>query len=244
MTAVWRWGLAAALIVWLGSILVFSSYPKDVSDRRLPAGSLQGNTPVTIAFMGTSLTAGSPWPDGVAEALAACVMHPVRALRFAQGGATSAWGEAQIGAVIAAVPDIVVMEFAINDADVRRGLSLAASADNHGAILSSLQQDLPGVRIVLMTTNPALGLRRLLRPRLPAYYALYHRLAAEHNTGLIDLTPRWLAVPGLAQDLTDGLHPTEAAAISVVVPVVTAHLAGLLGGSSVSRPSVSRQCAP
>lgn len=236
MTAAWRWGLAAALIAWLGSMFVVPPYPNDISDRLLPAGPLHSGTPVTIAFMGTSLTAGSPWPDGVAEALAACVMHPVRALRFAQAGATSAWGVTQIGAVIAAAPDSVVVEFAINDADLRRGLSLAASADNHRAILTGLKQGLPEVRIVLMTTNPAIGLRRLLRPRLPAYYALYHRLAADHNAGLIDLTPRWLAVPNMAQKLTDGLHPTDAATLSVVVPVVTTYLAGLWGGASFSLP--------
>ncbi len=229
MTAAWRWGLAAALIAWLGSMFVVPPYPNDISDRLLPAGPLHSGTPVTIAFMGTSLTAGSPWPDGVAEALAICVARPVRPLRFAQGGATSVWGGSQIETVIGAQPDIIVMEFAINDADLRRGLSLAASADTHRAILTRLQQGLPGVRIVLMTTNPALGLRRLLRPRLPAYYALYHRLAAKHNTGLIDLTPRWLALPNMAQALTDGLHPTDVAAISVVVPVVTAYLGGLLG---------------
>ena len=230
MRTAWRWGLSAALIVWLGSLLVFSPYPKTISDRSLPAGTLQDAAPATIAFMGTSLTAGSPWPDRVAEALAKCVIHPVRPLRFAQGGATSVWGGLQIEAVIAAAPDIIMMEFAINDADLRRGLSLTESGDNHHAILTRLQQGLPGVRIVLMTTNPALGVRRLLRPRLPAYYALYHRLAAEHNTGLIDLTPRWLAKPHLAQELTDGIHPTDIAALSVVVPVVTAYLGGLLGG--------------
>ena len=167
MTAIWRWGIAAALIVWFGSMFVLSSYPKEAADRLLPAEPLPGNAPIAIAFMGTSLTAGSLWPDRAAEALAVCVARPVRALRFAQRGATSVWGIEQIEAVIAAAPDIVVMEFAINDADVRRGLSLAASADNHHAILTRLKQGLPEARVVLMTTNPALGLRRLLRPRLP-----------------------------------------------------------------------------
>lgn len=230
MTAIWRWGIAAALIVWFGSMFVLSSYPKEAADRLLPTESLPGNAPITIAFMGTSLTAGSIWPDRAAEALAICVARPVRALRFAQGGATSVWGIEKIEAVIAAAPDIVVMEFAINDADVRRGLSLAASADNHHTILTRLKQALPEARIVLMTTNPALGLRRLLRPRLPAYYALYRRLAVDHNTGMIDITPRWLAMPHMAQELTDGLHPTEAAALSVVVPVMISYLVGLFGG--------------
>lgn len=229
MRAVLRWGLAAALIVWLGSLFMMSSYLEQTTDRSLSAMALPGDAPVTIAFMGTSLTAGTPWPDRVAEALAICGPSPVRALRFAQGGATSVWGRGQTEAVIAANPDIVVVEFAINDADLRRGLSLSASAQNHHAMLTRLKHGLPEARIVLMTTNPVFGLRRVLRPRLPAYYALYHRLAADHDTGLIDLTPRWLAVPDMMQSLIDGLHPTDVAAISVVVPVATSYLAGLLG---------------
>lgn len=231
MTAIWRWGLAAALVFWSGSLLLVPSYPKDIADRMLPARSLQGGGPVTIAFMGTSLTAGSFWPDSVAAAVSVCLARPVRALRFAQGGATSDWGRGQIGAVIAAAPDIVVMEFAINDADLRRGVSLAASADNHSAILTRLRQGLPEVRLVLMTTNPARGLRQLLRPRLPAYYGLYHRMAADKNVGLIDFTPRWLAVPDMAEGFPDGLHPTDAVAVAVVGPVMTAYLAGLLGST-------------
>ena len=233
MTAVWRWGLAVAIIFWLCSIFLVLPYPKQVSDRLLPARPVQGIAPVTIAFLGTSLTAGSPWPDRVAEALAICLAHPVRALRFAQGGATSVWGVGQIEAVIAVDPYIIVIEFAINDADLRHGLSLAASASTHQAILTRLRQALPEARIVLMTTNPALGVRRLLRPRLPAYYGLYRQLADDHDTGLVDLTPRWLALPDLAQKLTDGLHPTDGAAVSVVVPVVPPYLAGILGGDCV-----------
>lgn len=229
MTGAWRWGLAAALMIWLGSPFLFLSYPKEVSDRLLPAEDKQDHGPVAVAFVGTSLTADSPWPEGVVEALETCVKQPVRALRFAKGGATSVWGLSQTEAVIGAQPNIVVIEFAVNDADIRRGLSLAASADNHRTILTLLKQGLPEARIVLMTTNPVFGLRRLLRPRLPAYYDLYHQLAAGQNIGLIDLTPRWLTAPDIAQKLTDGLHPTAAAAMSVVVPAVTNFLAGLLG---------------
>ena len=231
MTAIWRWGFAVALIFCSGSLLVFPSYPKAIADRMLPAWPLQGDTPVTIAFMGTSLTAGSPWPDRVAAALSVCLARPVRALRFAQGGATSVWGRGQTAAVIAAAPDIVVVEFAINDADLRHGVSLAASADNHAAILDGLRQGVPEGFVVLMTTNPARGMRQLLRPRLPAYYGLYHRLAADKDVGLIDLTPRWLAVRNMAQSLPDGVHPTDAAALAVVGPVMTAYLARLLGGT-------------
>ncbi len=229
MSAIWRWGAAAILIIGINSLSLVSSYPKVAADRWLPTADIQTGTLVTIAFMGTSLTAGDPWPDLVAERLQKCTHHPVRALRFAQGGATSVWGLTQVEAVIAAAPDMVLMEFAINDADLRRGLSLAGSRDAHRAILARVKQGLPKAQVVLLTTNPALGLRRLLRPRLPAYYALYHRLAVDHWTGLVDLTPRWLAMPDMVQALTDGLHPSPKATAEVVVPAITSYLARVLG---------------
>lgn len=229
MKALWRWGLAGAVIIWLGNWLLVLPVPGKSADRPLPLMALTANTPVTIVFMGTSLTAGDPWPDLVIERLQTCVKRPLHALRIAQGGATSVWGLSRIEQVIAAAPDLVVLEFAINDADLRRGLSLGLSRDNHRAILARLKQGLPEVRIILMTTNPAIGLRRLLRPRLAAYYALYRNLAEEMDTGLIDLYPRWLAQPGLAPALTDGVHPAHDGAASVIVPTLTAYLARLLG---------------
>jgi acyl-CoA thioesterase I len=227
--SVWRWGLAIAVIAGLGSLFLVPPPPEDAVDRPLAPLSLAGDAPVTIVFMGTSLTAGDPWPDLVVERLQACVTHPLRAQRIAEGGVTSGWGLSQIEAAIAAAPDLVLLEFAINDADLRRGLSLSDSRDNHRALLARLKEGLPEARIVLMTTNPATGLRRLLRPRLADYYALYRDLAAEMDVGLIDLYPRWLALPRAAQGLTDGVHPAPDSAASVIVPVVTAYLGGLLG---------------
>ncbi len=229
MNGTWRRGLAVVVIAGLGSLFLISSPPKGAADRPLLPLFIAANAPVTVIFIGTSLTAGDPWPDLVIERLRDCVAHPLRARQIAEGGVTSAWGLSQTQAVIAAVPDLVVLEFAINDADLRRGLSLSDSRDNHRTLLARLKQGLPKARIILMTTNPATGLRRLLRPRLAAYYAQYRTLAAEMDVGLIDLYPRWLALPRAAQGLTDGVHPAPDSAALVIVPVVTAYLGGLLG---------------
>jgi acyl-CoA thioesterase I len=229
VSGLWRWGLAVAVIAGLGSLFLVSPLPKEAADRQLSLLALPGRAPVAFVFMGTSLTAGDPWPDLVVERLQACVTHPLRAQRIAEGGVTSAWGLSQIEAAIAAAPNLLLLEFAINDADLRHGLSLEESRDNHRAMLARLKEGLPEARIILMTTNPATGLRRLLRPRLAAYYAQYRTLAAEMDVGLIDLYPRWLALPRAAQGLTDGVHPAPDRAALVIVPVVTAYLGGVLG---------------
>ena len=232
MKFLWRVVLVIALIAGVGSLYVLSTPQKAVADRLLPAVVLRKDGPVTIVFMGTSLTAGDPWPDRVAALLETCLKHPLRAFRIAQGGATSAWGLDQVDVVIAKAPDLIVLEFAINDADLRRGLSLAESRDNHRSLILQLHQGLPEVPIILMTMNPATGLRRLLRPRLAAYYGLYSDLAEQQAVGLIDLYPRWqarltIAQDLIAQDLIDGVHPSAQSIDLVIVPVVTDYLGRL-----------------
>ena len=229
MKSLWRLGLVIALIAGAGSLYVLSPPQKAVADRQLPAVVLRKDGPVTIVFMGTSLTAGDPWPDRVTQQLETCLKHPLRAFRIAQGGATSAWGLDQVDVVIAKAPDLIVLEFAINDADLRRGLSTSESYETHRALIARLKQALPEAQVILMTTNPATGLRRLLRPRLAAYYALYRDLAAEMDLGLIDLYPRWLALPQAARGLKDGVHPSAESVAVIIVPTVTTYLGGLLG---------------
>lgn len=231
MTRALRWGFASALIAaGIGSLYFWPLAQKTFADRLLSPSALHKDAPARIVFMGTSLTAGDPWPEAVTAQLEACLKRPLQSFRIAQGGATSSWGLAQVGRVVSKAPDLILLEFAINDADMRRGLSLQDSRDTHRSLILTLQEGVPDARIILMTMSPATGLRRLLRPRLDAYYALYSDLAETHNVGLIDLYPRWQRRATLAQDLIDGVHPQPERASEVIVPVVTKYLANLWGG--------------
>lgn len=228
MTRALRWGFASALIAaGIGSLYFWPLEQKAVADRLLSSSALHKDAPARIVFMGTSLTAGNPWPEAVTTQLEICLKRPMQNFRIAQGGATSVWGLAQVDRVVAKAPYLILLEFAINDADVRRGLSLQDSRDTHRSLILRLQQGVPDAQIILLTMNPATGLRRLLRPRLAAYYALYSDLAETHNIGLIDLYPRWQRRATLAQDLIDGVHPQPDSASAVIVPVVTKYLADL-----------------
>jgi acyl-CoA thioesterase I len=180
-----------------------------------------GNMPMTIAVLGTSLTARGDWPDAVATRLSTCLNRRVTVQRYAEAGANSAWGRARIADVIAARPDLVLIEFAVNDADLRDGVSLPDSILNHTAMLRDLGRDLPGARVALMTTSPAFGMRGWLRPRLATYYASYGDLAADAETGVIDLYARWRDLPDAKALFPDGLHPDAAAATALIAPVVT-----------------------
>ncbi len=198
-----------------------------------------GTGPFRIVALGTSLTARGDWPDRLGARLSACAGRPVRVDRVAKAGAGSNWGREQAAAVLAQSPDLVLIEFAINDADLRDGVSLARARDNHLALIGALEAGRPGLPLMLMTMNRAEGLRGLMRPWLAAHYAQYRDLAATQGpgqaVGLIDLAPLWAAAlaAGRGQELLpDGLHPTDAGVTEIALPVMVAEIGRLLPGCS------------
>lgn len=219
--------LAGAVAIWS----VDTREPSGPSDRMIRPLSLpqEPDTPLRLAVFGTSLTANADWPEVVAATLSDCLNRRVQLSRIAQPGATSLWALDQVGQVAAIAPDVVLIEFAINDADLRDGLWLKDSITTHRALIRALQVGHPDLRIVLMTMNPAQGLRGLMRPGLARYYAAYVELARETGVGLIDLYPRWLALPEAARALRDGLHPDTITARAVIVPTLLPWLGTLAG---------------
>jgi lysophospholipase L1-like esterase len=216
-------GLAAlAPVLAVAGLVAWSQPPAPFAPRDRPPPP--GAVPERVAVLGTSLSARSDWPAALEAALSACLGRPARVAVVARPGASAAWGMGQLDRVAAHRPDLVLIEFAINDADLLDGLSPGRAASAHEVILTELAAMAPGARLVLMTMSPAHGPRGWVRPRLEAHYALYPRLAAVHGAGLVDLYPRWLARPDPRADLPDGLHPTDAAARAVILPPLLAAL--------------------
>lgn len=197
---------------------------------RLPAPDV---TPLKIVALGTSLTQNASWPDRLAQELAACSGRPVEIERIARPGANSDWGRTQGARAIAADPDLVLVEFAINDSDLRDGVSLDRARRNHLSLLQDLAEERPSAALYLMTMNGAEGLRGALRPWLGAHNDQYRRLAAEQGAGLIDLAPLWaneLRAGRGAELMPDGLHPTEMAVSEVALPAMVAALRQVVPG--------------
>lgn len=208
-------GLAAFWIVvpYLGGT---GSAPSTDRPVNIPASGSH----LRLSFVGTSLTASYDWT----ERLQSCTGPEVSVSRVARAGATSAWGLTQAETILSHQPDIVFIEFSINDADMRHGISLRESAENHRQLILALRAQHQELQVVLMTMSPAYGIRRLLRPRLPAYYRLYHELAEELGTGLLDLYPRWLNLPKQDREQPDGLHPTGPASSRVILSELPKYL--------------------
>ena len=173
---------------------------------------------MTVVALGTSLTANGGWLDTIEKTLKACHRQDVRLLNFGASAKTSAWGRRQIERVIAARPDILLIEFAINDAHLLKGMSRTEARDNIRTIIVGVKRHVPDVRVHLLSMNPVHGLRGWLRPRYNDYNDDYAELAAELGARWIDLRPAW-ATSGLdlATAIPDGVHPTQDAARAVVV---------------------------
>src|SRR4051812_12543860 len=85
--------------------------------------------PMTVVALGTSLTHSGGWIKPLETQLTECLGRPVSVLDFGRDGATSDWGVAILGEVIRARPDVVLVEFAVNDAAWFKGFSLRHSRE-------------------------------------------------------------------------------------------------------------------
>ena len=217
-------GLGIGLLAWL-----WLTPPAPPADRPIPALPTTAGAPVRLTVLGTSLSARNDWPEALQDRLADCLGRPVSVTRVAKPGAGSTWGRQQIAAVAATRPDLVLIEFAINDADLRDGISLATSRSYHAEIIENLRSTLPDSALALMTMSPAHGLRGALRPRLASYYAALGPLADQFGIGLIDLYARWQAAPPALRRFPDGLHPGNAAVRQILLPPVSRAIATATG---------------
>jgi lysophospholipase L1-like esterase len=188
-----------------------------------PAGAAE---PLTIVALGTSLTEGSDWPQRLGRTLSACWSRPVRVEVVAGSGMTSNWGLEQLGRVASLKPDIVLVEFAMNDANWRRFVTRKRSRANIVAIGRGIRDRVPGAKVFLMTTNVVHGLRGIMRPTVDAHYGQYREIAAAEGLRLIDLAPKWAVLPrdSLRRAVPDGVHPTPEAFARIAAPEIVSAL--------------------
>lgn len=183
-----------------------------------------------VLLLGTSLTRNGDWPQALEARLAACRAGGVMVERLAKPGANSVWGQGALRERLAQhpAPDLIVVEFTINDASLFHGMTLGKSRDRHVEILQAAET--AGSAVWLATMNPAFGREALERPGQTAYRAQYADLARANGAGLVAVVPGWraLSAPDRAFALPDGLHPTDAAMAQITVPALAAALAVVL----------------
>lgn len=151
----------------------------------------------------------------------------VRAESFAKVGGTSRYALSKVDALIAFRPHIVLIECAVNDAALHRGIDVRESARNVTMLLDRIGAALPGASCFVMAMNPAHGPRCLLRPRLDSFIAAHRRAALSAGAGFIDHRPQWLShsKDQLRLMIPDGLHPIPACAVTIMLPTMMEQLA-------------------
>lgn len=163
----------------------------------------------TVVTFGTSITARGGWQGNLQKQFEICLGQRVGIQIVGGPGEGSRWGLANADKVLVARPDIIIIEFAINDADIRNFTTLAQSQRNTIALIDRFQKELPGSVVVLMTTPKTHGWKNFLRPRLAGYYQQYRKISREKDLFLIDVDHEWRELPlsKQKQAMLDGVHP-------------------------------------
>ena len=194
--------------------------------QKLAAGLQQ-----RIVVYGTSLTAGGSWPAQLKSVLDSVWPGQTTLINRGSGGMASDWGIANLQSqVIAAAPDVVFIEFAVNDAVARLGISLPEARANLEAMIDGIQTAYPQCEIILQVMNPVIGRPQGdpgWRPNLEHYQQIYRDIAAARDITVIDHHPAWQALldadeSGFYFHVPDGLHPSSRGEEAFLVPALLA----------------------
>lgn len=211
------------------SASLFAAAPADDTKPASAAfvENLRADKPQTVVYYGTSLTAGGAWTRLLTEDLKAKFPGLVVAHNSGGPGTHSGWGVDNVNArVIAHAPDVVFIEFSINDAVARFNMSQAKAKENLNKMIDRIQTARPECEVILQVMNPVIDRPEGdsgWRPELPAYQENYRQVAKERGLKVIDHMPAWSEL--LKKDgarfriyIPDGVHPAEEGWRQIVMP--------------------------
>ena len=231
--------IPAALALCATSVLATPATP--AASTPLPTTvfqHLQAGRHQTVVVYGTSLTAISEWPKALAGYLDTAFPGQVTFVNAAQSGQHSNWGVEHLAErVLAQKPDLVFLEFSVNDSATKHHISPEQSAANLDRIVRALREQNPQVDIVLQTMNPAWDSPTEPsgkkygsdRPDMEPYYAVYRSYAHEHGLPLVDNLPAWQKLqhdnlPEFQRLVADGIHPIPEGSLAITWPAIKALL--------------------
>ena len=181
----------------------------------------------TIVYYGTSLTQAGAWTRFLTEELTAKFPGQVTARNSGGPGMHSGWGLRNVDErVIAHKPDVVFIEFAINDAVARFKLSPAQAKENLNQMIDRILAARPECEIILQVMNPVVGKPEGdsgWRPTMEECQNNYREVAKERGLKLIDHMPAWSDVLAKGEArfrvyVPDGVHPAQEGWRQIVMP--------------------------
>jgi len=223
-------GAGYAVTALNGAIMTIANRPYDPAAVTSPfVQRLKSGVPQKIVVFGTSLTAGGAWSTQMKSALDGAFPGLVTLVNCGGSGMTSEWGVANCQSlVVNQNPDVVFIEFSVNDAVDRFHMSLAQSRANLEAIINGIRIARPSCEIILQVMNAVIDRPEGdagWRPKLPLYQQIYRDVGAEHGLLVIDHMPAWQSLLDQGTNayhtyVPDGLHPNAAGYQLYVTPVI------------------------
>ncbi len=191
---------------------------------------LEHGIPQHLVVFGTSLSSGGhgrDWMEGVKSHIDSVYGENLLTYSLAgRGGKWSVWGVKNFeDSVIAKKPDVVLIEFGINDAFSEYNTSVALAKLNLIYMIDRLLLFNDSCDVFLQVMNMPIGKSASYRPNLEEYYTMYRQVAKEKNIRLIDHYPNWLKVLNKGGDcflkyVPDGIHPNALGAKNIIVPEI------------------------
>ncbi|RRJ96278.1 SGNH/GDSL hydrolase family protein [Opitutaceae bacterium TAV4] len=194
---------------------------------------LEAGAPQKIVFYGTSLTANGAWVPQLSQTLEKRFPGLVSFANGARSGQHSRWGVQNLDAsVLAHQPDVVFIEFSVNDAVARFQITVDEARRNLEAMIDRILAANPKTDIILQVMNPVIGRppgHASHRRELPRYQDVYREVGRERGLLVIDHMPAWTAL--LESDektfrsyVPDGLHPAAQGYSEIVLPEILRRL--------------------
>ncbi|MDF7809230.1 GDSL-type esterase/lipase family protein [Pontiellaceae bacterium B12219] len=217
--------VAVALYVNILMLLSAGGAEKSPCIMQLEAGESQ-----TIVAYGTELTAKGAWVEQLQETLNVSYPGLAQVVNCGKANMWSQWGDFNVkNRVMKEEPDLVFIEFSMNDAVSKYKVSVDQAQKNLESIMDKIFKENESCEIVLLIMNPPAGKQALLRPQLEAYNQMVRNLAEARNIRLIDLYPAWKKL--LDEDIRqfvhyvpDGLIPNEEGSRKFIIPALIENL--------------------
>lgn len=183
--------------------------------------NLENGKSQCIVTYGTSLTDGAVWVEDLDAQLEKRYPGLATVINSAKAAMWSQWGVENLAdKILIHKPDMVFIEFAINDAYLPYETTLDQCRSRLERMIESILEINSQCDIVLMTMNPPVGGSLDVRPNFNEYYELYHSVAKERELSLIDHFAAWNAIlvenpDQFHQWVPDSIHPIAEGSLAV-----------------------------
>lgn len=199
-----------------------------IAQSQLVKNLQEGKNQLVVVY-GTSLSSGNhgeSWMHAVAEYFNGKYGNHLKYTLSGKGGMWSTWGVQHLeDSVITKNPDVVIMEFGMNDAVLRYNTSPEVARLNLEYMIQRILLANPNCEVILQVMNMPIRKSAGYRPNLNAYYDMYRDVAKKRDLLLIDHYPNWQKILDQGEEtflnyVPDGLHPNDESGRTVIAPMI------------------------